>query len=107
MTGHHGLLCADIYGYHCGYTRHIPITVWISKQRSYTDKFLKSPKRYPGYPWTSMIIHEYPRYPDISTGSKFPDNDSDGSDSDSDIQAVPNDGAAGSQPEAQTAASQG
>ncbi len=54
-------------------TRYERITVWISKQRSYTDKFPKRPKRYPGYPWISMIIQGYPRYPDISAGSKFPD----------------------------------
>ncbi len=50
------------------------LTVWISKERSYTDKCPKRPRRYPGYPWISMIIQGYPRYPAISAGSKFPDD---------------------------------
>jgi hypothetical protein len=73
MPGYHWILYTDTYGYHYGYTRYVRITVWISKKRSYTDMFPKRPKRYLEYPWISMIIQGYPRYPAISAGFKFPD----------------------------------
>jgi hypothetical protein len=74
MTGYISLdISVDTYVYHSGYKRYVWITVWISKQRSYIDKFPKKPITYPGYPWISMIIQGYPKYPDISAGSKFPD----------------------------------